>query len=29
MHYVHPREDAAEKLFRRLEELSGPETGVE
>ena len=29
MRYVHPREDAVEKLFRRLGELPRPETRVE
>ena len=29
MRYVHPREDAVEKLFVRLGNLSRPETGVE
>jgi Phage integrase family len=29
MRYVHPREDAVEKLFRRLGELVRPETRVE
>ena len=28
MRYVHPREDAVEKLFRRLGDLSRPETRV-
>ena len=29
MRYVHPREDAVEKLFVRLGNLKRPETGVE
>jgi integrase len=29
MRYVHPREEAVEKLFRRLGELKRPETRVE